>query len=573
MTITRATLAAVLSVALGGCNSILDLKDLEAVNEGDVWNDPALAEAFVNRLYYDNLPGWSTGDAPISEESPGGTGYMYGQLTESSVNYWPYGSIRSINILLAEIDKGTLSTALKNRMKGEAYLFRAWRYWEMVKRYGGVPLVLNPQALTDSLLVSRDSTSKVVRQIVADLDSAIALLPAVAAGSGQNDGHLHRGTAMALKGRVLLYYASPQFNPTGDIGRWQAAYAANRAAKDSLAIHGFGLYPDFEKLWFTEMNREAIFVRRYSYWPGAERREQNGQETGAVHRWAASTRPLDESQGATGGNRPTWEMVNAFPMHDGRPIAGHPSYDSLYFWRNRDPRFYATIAYNGAVWPLSGKTGRRQWTYVGGESNNPTPSGFYTRKAVDPAADAFEAFNGQTQWIEIRFAEVLLNLAEAANAVGNPQEAYDQLIALRARAGIDPGTGLYGLDAGLSGAPLQNAILLERRIELAYEAKRYWDLRRNRLFETLLNGTRRHGLRITLLVPADTTWTRLRDTVDLESRYHQFFAHQVINLDTQSAINWRSNYYFYAIPKEHLDRNHNLQQTLGWPGGTFDPLP
>ncbi|HEV8265132.1 MAG TPA: RagB/SusD family nutrient uptake outer membrane protein, partial [Gemmatimonadales bacterium] len=211
--------------------------------------------------------------------------------------------------------------------------------------------------------------------------------------------------------------------------------------------------------------------------------------------------------------------------------------------------------------------------YVGGESNNPTPSGFYTRKAVDPAADAFEAFNGQTQWIEIRFAEVLLNLAEAANAVGNPQEAYDQLIALRARAGIDPGTGLYGLDAGLSGAPLQNAILLERRIELAYEAKRYWDLRRNRLFETLLNGTRRHGLRITLLVPADTTWTRLRDTVDLESRYHQFFAHQVINLDTQSAINWRSNYYFYAIPKEHLDRNHNLQQTLGWPGGTFDPLP
>ncbi|HEV8265971.1 MAG TPA: RagB/SusD family nutrient uptake outer membrane protein, partial [Gemmatimonadales bacterium] len=409
MTITRATLAAVLSVALGGCNSILDLKDLEAVNEGDVWNDPALAEAFVNRLYYDNLPGWSTGDAPISEESPGGTGYMYGQLTESSVNYWPYGSIRSINILLAEIDKGTLSTALKNRMKGEAYLFRAWRYWEMVKRYGGVPLVLNPQALTDSLLVSRDSTSKVVRQIVADLDSAIALLPAVAAGSGQNDGHLHRGTAMALKGRVLLYYASPQFNPTGDIGRWQAAYAANRAAKDSLTIHGFGLYPDFEKLWFVEMNREAIFVRRYSYWPGAERREQNGQETGAVHRWAASTRPLDESQGATGGNRPTWEMVNAFPMHDGRPIVGHPSYDSLYFWRNRDPRFHATIAYNGAVWELSGKTGRRQWTYVGGESNNPTPSGFYTRKAVDPAADAFEAFNGQTQWIEIRFAEVLLN--------------------------------------------------------------------------------------------------------------------------------------------------------------------
>src|SRR5437762_11248398 len=204
----------------------------------------------------------------------------------------------------------------------------------------------------------------------------------------------------------------------------------------------------------------ALPIWRYRY-PGA-RVDQNGQEIGSVHRWAAATRPLDESQGATGANRPTVEMVNAFPMHDGRPIANNPAYDSMYFWKNRDPRFKATIAYNGAVWELSGKAGRRQWTYVGGESNNPTPTGFYTRKAVDPRADALGAFNGQTQWIEIRFAEVLMNLAEAANAIGHTQEAYDQIIALRARAGIDPGTGLYGLDPGMSGAALQAAIMLER---------------------------------------------------------------------------------------------------------------
>jgi starch-binding outer membrane protein, SusD/RagB family len=560
MTVSRAALVAALSLVLGGCDGILDLKDLEAVDERDVWNSAELAQAYVNRIYADNLPGWSTGDAPISDESPGGTGHMYGQLTEDAVNYWPYGQIRRINILLTEIDQGTIDTLIIKRLKGEAFFFRAWRYWEMVKRYGGVPLILRPQELTDDLLVSRDSTSKVMRQIVADLDSAIALLPATRATSAANNGRVHKGTAMAVKGRVLLYYASPQFNPAGpNLTRWQNAYDANRVARDTLTSLGFGLYNDFAGLWFVDMNKEAIFVRRYSY-------------PLATHNWEAATRPLSESQGSSGANRPTWEMVKAFPMRDGRPIAGNPAYDTLYFWKNRDPRFFATIAYNGALWELSGKVGRRQWTYSGAESNNPTPSSFYTRKAVDPAGTAFDAANGHTQWIEIRFAEVLMNLAEAANAIGNTQEAYDQIIALRARAGIDPGAGLYGLDPGMTAAQMQDAIMLERQIEFAYEAKRHWDLRRNRLFEPLLNGTRRHGLKITLLVPADTAWLRVRDTVDLDATYHQYFAHRVDSLDLQFTINWQPNYYFYAIPKEHIELNGNLKQTLGW-GGTFDPLP
>jgi hypothetical protein len=557
MSTARAATVAALSVLLCGCDNVLDLKDLEAVNEADVWNDPDLAEAYVNRIYLDNLPGWSTGEANQSDESPGATNFMYGQLTENSVNYWPYGQIRRINILLDEIDIGTIDDALKSRLKGEAYFFRAWQYWEMTNRYGGVPLVLEPAQLTDSLLVERAATSEVIRQIVSDLDQAIELLPAIGPGAA-NDGHVHKGTAMALKGRVLLYYASPQFNRPGDVTRWQAAYDANLAAKDYLASKGFALYPDFEQLWFQDMNPEAIFVRRYSY-------------PLSTHNWAAATRPLDESQGTTGANRPTLELVRVFPMRDGRPITNHPAYDSIYFWKNRDPRFRATIAYNGAVWELSGKSGRRQWTYVGGEANNPTLTGFYSRKAVNPRDDAFQAFNGNTQWIEIRFAEVLLNLAESANAIGKTQEAYDQIIALRQRAKIDPGDGLYGLDPGMTKEQMQQAIMLERQIEFAYEGKRYWDLRRNMLFESLLNGTRRRGVRITLKIPA-TQWIALRDTVNLDTRYHEFFATSIVNLDTQQAINWRENYYFFGIPKAHIDLNKNLQQTNGWAGGTFDPL-
>lgn len=582
MTTARAVFVIAVSLALGGCKDILDLKDLEAVDGRDVWKDPALAEAYVNRIYADNLPGWSTGDANNSDESPGGNAYMYGQLTENSVGYWcirsstclrpPYDRIRTINILLANIDEGTLDAALTDRLRGEAYFFRAWDYWEMVKRYGGVPLILRPQQTTDDLLVTRDSTSTCMRQIVADLDSAIALLPTTHASSANNNGRVHKGTALAVKGRVLLYYASPQFNRTNDIGRWQTAYDANLAARDYLGSQGFGLYPDFAGLWFADMNKEAVFVRRYLYSPSAARVEEHGEEVGAVHRWAAATRPLDVSQGASGANRPTLEMVNAFPMRDGRPIAGNPAYDTLSFWKNRDPRFYATIAYNGAVWELNGVVGRRQWTYVGSESNNPTPSSFYTRKAVNPGDDAFTAFNGHTQWIELRYAEVLMNLAEAANAIGNTQVAYDQIIALRARAGIDPGAGLYGLDAGMTGTQMQDAIMHERQIEFAYEAKRHWDLRRNMLFESLLNGTRRHGLKITLLVPA-ATWNQVRDTVDLDATYGQYFTHQVISLDPQFTIAWKPNYYFYAIPPSHLQLNSNLKQTMGWAGGTFDPLP
>ncbi len=124
----------------------------------------------------------------------------------------------------------------------------------------------------------------------------------------------------------------------------------------------------------------------------------------------------------------------------------------------------------------------------------------------------------------------------------------------------------------MSGTQMQDAIMLERRIELAFESKRYWDLRRNMLFESKLNGTRRTGLKI-LLTISTTQWLPIRDTVNLDVSYSKYFKHQVVILDTQQAINWQSNYYFFAIPSSHLQLNSNLQQTLGWPGGTFDPLP
>lgn len=562
---------------LGSCAKILDKKNPEAVDEGDVWNDLDLATAYANRIHAENLPAWSTDFADYSEESDGGGSYMYGQLTENSVDYWPYAEIRKMNILLANIDKGSLSEANRKWLKGQAFFFRGFRYFEMMKRYGGVPLVLTPQELTDDLFVSRNTTAETMKQIVADLDSAISYLPAVNVTSGDNNGRVHKGTAMALKGRILLYYASPQFDPSQTAaGRWQAAYDANKAAKDLLDAQGFGLFPSFTNLWFTEMNKEVIFVRRYQYL---------STNAASFHNWSAATRPLDISQGATGGNRPALEIVNAFPMKDGRaindPSSAYP-YNPDYFWQNRDPRFNQTIVYNGALWQvgIGGiEAGRIQWTYVGGEQNSPTITGFYMRKAVDTTQTSIQAFNSSTDWIELRYAEVLLNLAEAANEINKTSDAYPLLTAIRARAGIDPGANnLYGLDPGMTRAQMRTAILKERQLELAFEGKRFWDLRRLRLFESLLNGTRRHGHTVTLKVPK-AQWDALKASMTpqqllqlLQTQYTTYFQYAVKDVDTQFDIAWKPEYYFFALPTKTLQLNSHLAQTKGWTGGTFDPL-
>lgn len=562
---------------LAGCTKVLDKKPLSQVSEKDVWNNLDLANAYMNRIYARNLPGWSTEYADYSDESDGGGSYMYGQLTSNSVNYWPYDDIREINDLIVNIDGGTIDTTNKRILKGQAFFFRGWVYFQMVIRYGGVPLVLHPQTANEDLFVKRNTTSECMRQIVADLDSAANDLPSFGPTSGSNDGHVHKGTALAVKGRVLLYYASPQFDPNQThTERWQAAYDANKEAKDYLESKGFGLYSDYSKLWFDEMNKEDIFVRRYQYTP-------NNSES--WNNWAASTRPLDFSQGATGGNRPVLEIVNAYPMKDGKNINDPSSayiYDPSYYWKNRDPRFQQTIVYNSAEWGIGNngpQPGRIQWTYVGGEQNSPTITGFYMKKAVDTTQSAIEAYNSSTDWVELRFAEVLLNLAEAANESGKTDEAYPLLTAIRARAGIDQGSdGLYGLMPGMTKDQMREAIRLERQIELAFEGKRYWDLRRWRLFETKLNGTRRHGLTITLKISTDE-WKSLKNSMSseelesyLDQHYTDVFNDKVKVVDTQFDINWKPEYYFFAIPSSQLQLNSNLEQTMGWDGGTFDPL-
>ncbi len=552
------------------CSDILNKKDLSAVTDDQVWGDAKYATAYLNRLYEKNLPKWEgeqdrDGDgansifySSYSDEADGGGSVMYGQLTTASCDYWYYEDIRNINMLFEKLENNeAIDAETSTSLKAQASILRAWRYFCMVRVYGGVPMLLLPQKLTDDLLVSRNKTSECIDIIIKDLDYAYENLPW--SWTGDDLGRATKAAALALKGRVLLYYASPQFNPDNRMDRWEAAYKVNKQAKEELEANGYGLYASYEKIWYDEMNREVIWGRRY-------------QEPGATNKWNAATRPLSEAQNYTGANHPTLEMVESYPMVTGVPITESKEYDPVLYWKNRDPRFNVTIAYNSCTWELSGKAGRKQWTYVGAELNNPTATGFYCRKAVEPSYTSYYTERSSTDWIEIRHAEVLLNYAECAAMMGKTEEAYDVLKAIRARAGILAGdNGMYGLKTGLSSGQMIDAIMLERKLELSFEGKRYWDLRRRRLFEAELNGKVRHGVLPKLNIPEEE-FNKIKDTADFDNNYATYFRDSLVILDKNFAIDFKDNYYFYAIPNKYLETNSKMEQTQGWSGGTFNPL-
>ncbi|MDR2773841.1 MAG: RagB/SusD family nutrient uptake outer membrane protein [Tannerella sp.] len=558
--ILSGTLMAFISIS---CADVLDKNNLSAVTEYDVWNDGLYAKAFLDKLCRDNLPAWDSGLSGNSDESEGANSIMYGQLTTSSINHWPYDQIRNINILLSNVNKGAIEPETQAILKAQALVLRAWRYFEMVRRYGGVPMIMEPQDINGDLYVTRTKTSECIRLIVKDLDEAADVLPWK--WTGEDAGRITKAAAIALKARVLLYWASPQFNPESNQERWNEAYTANKYAKEELEKNGYGLYESFEQLWFEEMNKEAVFVQRY-------------QDPGRNHYWDSGTRPYEPGVNYAPSHHPTLELVESFPMKDGSSISESPDYDPAKYWLNRDPRFAQTIAYNGCVWELPNATGTRMldkvrlWTFSGYEANAPSPTGFYFRKACNPTYGAYEIFRSSTDWIEIRYAEVMLNYAECAAEIGQFDEAYAMLKQIRQRAGILSGNNnLYGLKAGMTKVEMIKTIMLERKVEFAAEGKRYWDLRRRKLFDNELNGKRRHRIYSTLLISMDD-FINLKDNVDWNQDYFIYFEDTIDEIDKTNVINFRDNYYFYAIPNTHIERNSKLEQTQGWDNGTFNPL-
>jgi len=587
-------------IGIAGCTDVLDKKDLSAVSAEDTWNSEVLATAFLNRCYNDTLPmDWERDVVQpnqYSDDARGGDDFLYaGQLTSEggggpTTDHWPYRAIYNLNVLLDNVRTGTLSVTIQDNLEAQALFLRSYRYFELVKRYGGVPLILKEQDRKEAE-VPREKTSVCIQQIVDDLNKAAEFLPG--SWGSADAGRATRSAALALRGRVLMFYASKQFNRTNDKARWQTAYDANLKAKKQLDADGYSLNDGYDGTWkdnsdACELSKEVIFASRYLY--PSRYTDIN-----------AGIRPLDYSQGKTGWNQPSLDLTLAYPMADGTApgvdIDGDGIKESFdpaatdqrgLYWLNRDPRFYKTIVTNGMVYPIIDNQypEQRQYTYKGGEVEiaNATKTGFYSCKFINPSVPKVDIRKYDLDLVEIRYAEVLLNLAECAAEVGNKEdEVYDLLKQVRKRAGITPNAdGLYGLKAGMSQQELIHAVIFEKRIEFALEGKRFWDMRRRMMFsDPEYKGYARKYVEISLtdakkhlsLVELAKEFAEGGGEAKMTSlTYFDYFKTTVLLIDSKFKWDVEDNHYFFALPRKHLDQNPLLEQTKGWNDGTFDPL-
>lgn len=440
-----------------------------------------------------------------------------------------YQAIRNATICYNNIGQVPFKAAAnRNYFKAEARLLRAFFYFQLLQRYGGIPLMGDSVRNTgDDMDLPRNSFAECVAYIVSECTAAAPLLRPDPVPDN-SIGHFSQGAALALKAKVLLYAASPLNNSSNDPQLWQNAADA---AKAVIELNVFELEPNFDNVFLTVPNKEMILFKHEG--------PRNAVET--------SNGPIGyPTAGGNARTSPTQELVDAFGMKNGLPVNDAASgYNANNPYTDRDPRFYSTILYNGAQW-----LGRPIETFEGGRDKpgtaiTQTLTGYYMRKFMGRFENELRYSSHQQDFIYIRYAEILLNYAEALNEYQGPvQEVYDQLIALRKRAGIEAGgDDLYGLSAGISKNEMREVIHTERRVELAFEEQRYHDIRRWKIAEDVYTKPL-HGMRISVYeATGELTYQKVPVVVPV------FAAPQM---------------YRYPIQYNILVTNDGLEQTQGW---------
>ncbi|MFD2327282.1 RagB/SusD family nutrient uptake outer membrane protein [Mucilaginibacter galii] len=376
----------------------------------------------------------------------------------------------------------------KSRLKGEAFFLRAYFHFELLERYGSIVLATRVFNTDEELNLPRNSFDECVNRILIDCDSAILRLPPYTdSWSASNKGRATQTAAMALKSRLLLYAASPQYNPSGDVAKWQKAADAAKALIDRNLHSIINPYVNVFLFGTAPYNKEVIFSGQPS---SRNDIEQNNAPV--------------SYDGALGRTNPTQEMVDAFEMKTtGRlitdPLSG---YSASAPYTNRDPRFDLVIHYNGKTYKS-----KTIDTYIGGKDGiganvNATKTGYYMRKFFNDGVTWNQQSNTSSRrpWVIFRYAEILLNYAEALNeAQGPTADVLRYVNQIRQRTGI----ALPALQTGnLTGngyvqptkEAMRERIHNERRVELCFEGHRFFDVRRwkegARFFNVPVTGMR-----------------------------------------------------------------------------------
>lgn len=491
-----------ISLTISCKKNLLNITPSSAVDANTVFSDPNLTEAFVNNNYrdldygfynchwqafmlagatdevlsaYEGYIGVDVVNQGLINSTPTGEGftgtfdgnpYPRQQAWANNYNY-----IAQCNTFFKNIASvPNLSTADRNRLTGEMMTLRAFRYFQLIRHYSGVPIITRTFGISDNFDVARNTTDECFQFIISQLDSAIDFyLPATAPAIGKID----QGVAMAIRSRVLLSYASPLFNSGNDLTRWQAAADAAKAVMD---LNRYSLVPwsGYKNMFirFDPGNTEDIFVTINQSGLPTEGHQDNYPWPGLTFEYAVM--PFDR-----GGNimyTPTQQMVDSYETTDGKAITDPGSiYNPADPYANRDPRFDVDVLHQGSA--LNQST--IDFTNPTGFdfNQNQTVTGYLMGKFADPAVYdptgvTLGSGQGNQPWIHIRYAEILLNYAEAINEAQGPTAAYAAIDQLRNRANMP------NLPGGLSQSQMRARIWNERKVELAFEEQRFWDVRR-----------------------------------------------------------------------------------------------
>lgn len=393
--------------------------------------------------------------------------YTTGQITALSnlLDNWEalYASIRSANLFLEKIDlwtpSGSVEVEAKSRMIGEVYFLRAFFYMELFKRYGAVPVFERTLNVTDNLNLPRNTVDETLNVIVTNCDRAASLLPDV--HTSANQGRATKGAALMLKANALLLRASKLHNPDNNKTHWLAAANAAKVVMDMTDV--YELDDDYKTLFSNRTSKSIIF-----------------QST--INRTSWRDLMLLPSLGGYARIQPIQELVDAYEMTDGSNFDWSNPVHAANPYANRDPRFGYSIIYDGTVWKevtiqtYEGAPGTNGQNIAGGVPQ--TQTGYYLAKVVDETASRVPAVTGSHFWTYMRYEEAFLVYAEAMNEyLDQPdQSVYKAINDVRTR----PNINMPAL-ANLTQAQMREKIRNERRIEFAFEGKRFYDIRRWRI--------------------------------------------------------------------------------------------
>lgn len=561
----------VLSVFLllpSACTEILEESDLNQAPEQEldfekVFTDYQQYRQFLDYTYL-YMPGhlgrlWNSMVAELSDEAEGlgvntcspvfNNGAWSGAVIPSGTpvsnanrelsELWTnlYKGIRQANMAMQNIDKvkNFPDSAIYRRSLGETHFLRAYLYFELIKRWGGVPVFDKAVQLgVDELDIPRSSFDDCVTFIVNDCDRAVQLLDSENATA--ETGRATKGAAMALKSRTLLYAARPLNNPENDSDKWlQAA----QAAFDLINLNKYSLDPDYVNMFFRPDLGPEIIMNR----PRPKMNFEQGHIDNSNF-WVRFIVP----QGYLGwmGTAVTNNFVSLYESANGYPVSSPLSgYNPQNPYANRDPRLKMTVLYNDRFW-----YDRKTEFFVGGldyGSSLVNPMGYSIAKFWPEAHQRYKSTSAYLNYIFFRYAEVLLNYAEAANELYGPDGSLPGA-GLTARAAVNQvRQRVNHVDVPLSISSdrdlMRERILNERAVELSFEEQRWYDvLSLKRGVELFGSQNPIEGMKIT-------------------KKQDGTFVYEPFVYETRVFL---KHMHRYPIPNNEIYKSKVLEQNEGW---------